>query len=109
MSAEGIEGMAVNSPSRPGATTDFHNTGPIEEPEIVEKHEEETPTVSHELANADLGEDEEIGAAQEAHGQTEVRDLGWNEPSSEVPNLVGGLPNEELWTLIRRFNKVSDH
>jgi hypothetical protein len=23
-----------------------------------------------------------------------------------LATLVGGLPNEELWTLVRRFNKV---
>lgn len=85
----------------------FHNATPLDEPEIVEDYEEEMPTESHELANADH---EEKGAAQQDHGQVEVRDLGWNtdEPSTDVPNpLVGGLPNEELWTLVRRFNKVS--
>jgi hypothetical protein len=75
-----------------------------EEPEVVEVAEEELPTVSHELANADH---EEKGAAQIDHGQTEVRDLGWNDHPTDVPvPLVGGLPNEELWTLVRRFNKV---
>lgn len=74
------------------------------EPEIVETAPEEHPTDSHELANADH---EEKGAAQHEHRQTEVRDLGWNELSEDVPTpLVGGLPNEELWTLVRRFNKA---
>ena len=77
----------------------------FEEPEIVEAAPEEHPTDSHELANADH---EEKGAAQMDHGQTEVRDLGWSEDPKDVPSpLVGGLPNEQLWTLIRRFNKVS--
>ncbi len=80
------------------------NAPKLDEPEIVEAAPEEHPTDSHELASADH---EEKGAAQLAHGQTEVRDLGWNESPSEVPNpVVGGLSNEELWTLIRRFNKV---
>jgi hypothetical protein len=78
------------------------NTPHIDEPEKVEAALEH-PTNSHELANADH---EEKGAAQMDHGQTEVRDLGWNEESANVPQLVGGLPNDELWTLIRRFNKV---
>jgi len=88
-------------------------TGPVqtpratqvdEEPETVEAAEEELPTISHELANADH---EEKGAVQIDHGQTEVRDLGWNDHPTDVPTpLVGGLPNEELWTLVRRFNKV---
>lgn len=39
-----------------------------------------------------------------------MRDLGWNEHPAEVPKpLVGGLPNEELWTLVRRFNKQMYH
>lgn len=77
---------------------------PHDEPEKVEAHEQEMPTESHALANADH---DEKGAAQIDHGEIEVRDLGWNEDPKKVPNpLVGGLPNEELWTLIRRFNKV---
>ena len=80
------------------------NAPKLDGPEIVEAPPEEHPTESHELANADH---EEKGAAQLDLGQTEVRDLGWNESPSDVPNpVVGGLPNEELWTLIRRFNKV---
>lgn len=74
------------------------------EPKIVEAHEEEQPTESHVLAHMDQ---EEKGVAQMDHGQTEVRDLGWNEHPTDVPvPLVGGLPNEELWTLTRRFNNV---
>lgn len=62
------------------------------------------------MAHATEGENiDEVGPglAQLNHGQTEVRDLGWNEDPSEIPQpLVGGLGNEELWTLLRRFNKV---
>jgi hypothetical protein len=79
------------------------NAPKVHEPEKVEAAPEDHPTDSHELANADH---EEKGAAQMDHGQTEVRDLGWNEEAADVPQLVGGLLNEELWTLIRRFNKV---
>lgn len=62
------------------------------------------PTESHALAN----EDHDLrGAAQIDHNATEVKDLGWNENPKDVPKpLVGGLPNEDLWTLVRRFNKV---
>ncbi|TVY26752.1 hypothetical protein LHYA1_G004408 [Lachnellula hyalina] len=78
-----------------------------EDPEFVDAVEEELPTESHALANADH---EEKGAAQINHGQTEVRDLGWNEEAVDLPTpLVGGLPNEELWTLVRRFNKQMYH
>jgi hypothetical protein len=62
------------------------------------------PTDSHALA---MAEPEEKGQAQQPH-EAEVKDLGWQEPVSKIANpLVGGLPNEELWVLIRRFDKVS--
>lgn len=63
----------------------------------------EEPTASHALAMADH---DVKGVAQQSHG-AEVQDLGWNEPKEQIPApLVGGLENEELWILIRRFNKV---
>ena len=62
------------------------------------------PTDSHALAEADH---EEKGAAQMDHGQVEAKNLGWHEDPQDVPKpLVGGLPNEDLWLLVRRFNKV---
>lgn len=99
--------MSAEEPYVNGTTQPVHeplNTQPQTPPEIVTDHEEEKPTLSHSLAGDDH---EEKGAAQLAHGQTEVKDLGWNEHPTDVPMpLVGGLPNEELWTLVRRFNKV---
>ncbi|CZS92139.1 uncharacterized protein RAG0_02633 [Rhynchosporium agropyri] len=83
------------------------NAPNIQEPIVVEPVPEGLPTESHELAVADH---EEKGAAQITHGHPEVRDLGWNDHPANVPApLVGGLPNEELWTLIRRFNKQMYH
>ena len=92
------------------------------EPELVEKHEKEMPTASHALAedsarldphsqpaalDSHLGEK---GAAQTDHGDVEVRNLGWNGQVENVPApLVGGLKNEDLWTLLRRFNKQIFH
>ena len=62
------------------------------------------PTDSHALAAADH---EEKGAAQQVHSDVEVRDLGWSEHPQDIPMpLVGGLRNEELWLLVRRFDKV---
>ena len=64
------------------------------------------PTASHALAMADH---DEKGLAQENH-DNEVKDLGWHESNEKIPSpLVGGLPNDDLWILIRRFNKVSEH
>lgn len=65
------------------------------------------PSDSHALASADH---EHIGAVQRNHEDGEVRDMGWQEHSKDMPTpLVGGLPNEELWTLVRRFNKQMYH
>lgn len=69
----------------------------------------DAPTESHALAlqAAEAAAPEEKGAAQIEHDE-EVVDLGWNEPKELVARpLVGGLSNEDLWLLIRRFNKVS--
>lgn len=64
------------------------------------------PTASHALALADH---DVKGQAQQDHDE-EVVDLGWNEPKEQIAApLVGGLDNEELWVLIRRFNKVGTH
>lgn len=62
------------------------------------------PTESHALANADH---DLKGATQIGHDEPGVKDLGWTEPPENIPApLVGGLPNEHLWLLVRRFNKV---
>ena len=61
---------------------------------------------SHALAHADH---DEKGEAQLGHDDS-IKDLGWNEPPADVPKpLVGGLPNDDLWTLVRRFNKQMYH
>jgi hypothetical protein len=70
---------------------------------------EHAETESHALATANH---DEKGAAQLVgqEGRSEVKDLGWTERHSiaNVPNpLVGGLKNEDLWILVRRFDKVN--
>lgn len=70
----------------------------------------DAPTESHALAlqAAQATDPAEAGAAQIKHAD-EVMDLGWNEPKEHVAQpLVGGLSNEDLWLLVRRFNKVRD-
>ncbi|KAF2191355.1 hypothetical protein K469DRAFT_622941 [Zopfia rhizophila CBS 207.26] len=82
-------------------------------PHETEPEKEETttplrdkPTESHALA---MEEQEEKGAAQVEH-EEEVVNLGWNEPEEVIENpLVGGLPNEDLWVLVRRFNMQMYH
>jgi hypothetical protein len=86
---------------------------PIPDPTTTEHEGKATtllqaPTESHALAleAAKAAPLQEKGAAQMAHGE-EVVDLGWNEPKELVAKpLVGGLGNEDLWLLVRRFNKV---
>ncbi|KAH9871818.1 hypothetical protein J1614_006075, partial [Plenodomus biglobosus] len=71
----------------------------------------DAPTESHALAlqAAKSAALEEKGAAQIEHAE-EVVDLGWNEPKEHVAKpLVGGLSNEDLWLLVRRFNKQMYH
>ncbi|KAK4156013.1 hypothetical protein C8A00DRAFT_41479 [Chaetomidium leptoderma] len=60
------------------------------------------PTFSHALATET--QDRE-GRVQQDH-EKDVRDLGWNEKKQDIAApLVGGMANEELWLLVRRFNK----
>jgi hypothetical protein len=69
----------------------------------------DAPTDSHALAMdaSKTMHPAEKGLAQVEHDQ-EVVDLGWNEPKEAVAKpLVGGLSNEDLWLLVRRFNKAS--
>ncbi|KAI1086901.1 hypothetical protein F5B19DRAFT_101703 [Rostrohypoxylon terebratum] len=80
---------------------------PVREPE---KHEtanslNET-TLSHDLATS---HHEEKGLAQRER-DGEVADLGWNEKKEKISTpLIGTLGNENLWLLIRRFNKQIYH
>lgn len=80
------------------------STQPVTDPEAEETTVAlgDKATLSHALAVDDDGD----GVAQQEHDE-EVVDLGWNEPKENIPApLVGGLDNEELWILVRRFNKV---
>ncbi|KAI0449934.1 hypothetical protein F5B21DRAFT_492764 [Xylaria acuta] len=66
----------------------------------------EEPTLSHSLAMADH---DEKGFVQHPRDE-EVADLGWHQRKENIPApLVGGLGNEDLWLLIRRFNKQMYH
>ncbi|KAF2457883.1 hypothetical protein BDY21DRAFT_343049 [Lineolata rhizophorae] len=100
-------------------------TSPVTDPDKREVAHSlgEQPTASHALAMAEAGADgEDKGVVQEtgkrlSHEENkrkdeveDVADLGWNKPGDEIPKpLVGRLPNEELWVLVRRFNKQTYH
>lgn len=85
-------------------------TNAVDDPNQYEKAHalDDGATASHALATQSTTLDEYgEGVAQQDHGQ-EVKNLGWNEPKQVIPSpLVGGMDNEELWLLVRRFNKVS--
>lgn len=61
-------------------------------------------STSHQLAT---GEHELRGAVHDAGKEDHTSNLGWQANAVGVDQLVGGLPNDELWTLVRRFNKAS--
>ncbi|KAI9069704.1 hypothetical protein FKP32DRAFT_1586683 [Trametes sanguinea] len=39
----------------------------------------------------------------------EVKDLGWRKDSAHIPSLIKGISNDDLFMLIRRFNKQVQH
>ena len=81
---------------------------PEDPPETVTHYSDDQPTASHQLADAAAEKPyEEKGYAEVNHGEVEVKNLGWNSDHPDhVPNpLVGGLSNEDLWVLVRRFDK----
>ncbi|KAI0821958.1 hypothetical protein BC628DRAFT_1328213 [Trametes gibbosa] len=39
----------------------------------------------------------------------EVKDLGWRSDSVRTPSLIQGIPNDDLFMIIRRFNKQVQH
>lgn len=61
-------------------------------------------STSHQLATQ---EHDLRGAVHEAGKEDATTNLGWQANAVGVDQLVGGLPNDELWTLVRRFNKAS--
>lgn len=81
------------------------------EPELVETYQQETPTASHALAEdveAPSVETKIAGEQVAQQNETEVKNLGWGREGPPPP-MVRGLRNEELWTLIRRFDKQVFH
>lgn len=90
-------------PPKDNAPTNLQHKVPDEVLDRSHMMDVSRETDSHALAMADH---EVKGAAQEGHDAAEIKNLGWNEPPKKIPQLVGRLPNEELWTLVRRFNKV---
>lgn len=50
------------------------------------------------------------GAGRVGHAASEVRDVGWNEEPRRVQRpVVDGLENDELWALLRHFDRQILH
>lgn len=102
LSAENLENIGTAVKDLLPIPTD---TQPVSDPGQTETSHslQAGTTLSHALAT----DDHEVkGLAQQDHVQ-EVLDLGWNQEKREIAApLVGGLDNEELWMLTRRFDKV---
>ncbi|KAI0018944.1 hypothetical protein F4780DRAFT_771529 [Xylariomycetidae sp. FL0641] len=69
----------------------------------------EEPTLSHALA-MDHSNQDETGYVVQHRTENDVADLGWRQTKSAIASpLVGGMENDDLWLLIRRFNKQMYH
>ena len=59
---------------------------------------------SHELAEK---VPEVKGVAQQGNREIQTKDIRWHKPTADIPGpLIGDVPNGQLWSMIRRFNKV---
>lgn len=105
--------ITTRRPSTSNSSTTFDT--PTSSTSLLTNNNNAPPTESHALANADhevRGASQQNYLATDGEGEAEedeVQNLGWFEHPNDIPPLVGGLPNEELWTLIRRFNKQMYH
>jgi hypothetical protein len=73
---------------------------------------ENAPTDSHALAaeNIDIAKKQDATATQIEPHDLDVQDAGWNEIDSPgSPSIICGFSNEQLWTLMRRFDSQTFH
>ncbi|RDA85874.1 hypothetical protein CP532_4898 [Ophiocordyceps camponoti-leonardi (nom. inval.)] len=101
---------STTTPSFKGPDHDREGRGDEEDetgPTMVESHDDEMPTASHALADESIRSEpkESKGVSQMEHDEVEVKNVGWNDDGWVSQQVMGGMRNDELWTLIRRFNK----
>jgi hypothetical protein len=82
-------------------TTDLTINTAVEDAEKLPTPE--GPTDSHVLSQV---EQDEKGMIQKAGDTPDITDVGWNNLADNTEQLIAGLSNEDLWMLIRRFDKV---
>jgi len=67
----------------------------------------EGPTDSHVLSQV---EQDEKGLSQKTGETEEITNIGWGESPDVIEEpFVAGISNEDLWMLIRRFDKVCNY
>jgi len=60
---------------------------------------------SHELAHMEP----DIKGIVDKNRNFGAKDVGWHKPSADIPSpLINTVPNGRLWSMIRRFNEVSE-
>ncbi|KAI8980639.1 hypothetical protein BD414DRAFT_516358 [Trametes punicea] len=74
----------------------------------------ETPESPHSMDPVDLVAKGTAMPPASSHVQSElddpeVKDLGWRRDSTHIPSLIKGISNENLFMLIRRFDKQVQH
>lgn len=86
-------------------------TYPVQNVDKMETGGNGFPTASHGIVNGNSNDDHpHHGAAQVLHNGVEVHDLGWSaDPEDYEEPLIDDLSNEQVWTLVRRFNKQMFH
>jgi hypothetical protein len=102
MVSDNVTPAAASSGQRPSNTIE-NVTNDINKVDIL-KSELNAPTDSHALAHAEVEETSLIHTSPDDEATT---DIGWQQQPHEFDEpIIGGIPNEDLWMLIRRFNKV---
>ncbi|GIC87182.1 DUF3292 domain-containing protein [Aspergillus udagawae] len=91
------ESLRAPEPISAGLDKSSHNDGKSQDDDLG-------PTDSHVLSQVEP-EEEAKGLAQKAGVTNDVSDIGWGDSDKIEERIVTGLSNQDLWMLIRRFNK----
>ncbi|EED19877.1 conserved hypothetical protein [Talaromyces stipitatus ATCC 10500] len=105
MVSENVTPATASSGQRP-TNTIGNVTADINKVDII-KSETDAPTDSHALAHAEV---EETSLIRKLPGDEATSDIGWRQQPDEFDEpIIVGISNEDLYMLIRRFNKQVYH
>ncbi|KAH9847923.1 hypothetical protein C2E23DRAFT_846279 [Lenzites betulinus] len=95
-------------------TTDATHVDPSISPESIMKPLPDTPPTPHSTDPVDLVAEGTPMPPTSSRitsklDDPEVKDLGWRSDSVRAPSLIQGIPNDDLFMIIRRFNKQVQH